>query len=142
MTRGALTPAEHDLLVGNPALGETQRHYAVLEWIVARFVAAREAGVLRGGVGLETRVLEEACKLRGIGASIVDDAAGRLRRQLGLRRFEAARRVLPRPIGKHVRVLQIIEQHHQSAPRRRRLLRQEHGLSSHRFDGRRLLPDG
>ena len=35
-------------------------------------------GVLGGGVGLETRFLEEACKLRAVCASIVDDAAARM----------------------------------------------------------------
>ena len=51
-------------------------------------------------------------------------------------------RLLPGQFRKFPRVLQIIKQHGARTPRRRRLLRQEHGLSSHRFDGRRLLPDG
>ena len=78
LKRNALTPAEHDLLVDNPALSETQRHAAVLEWIVARFVHARGTGVLNGGLGLEARFLEEACKLRAVCASIADDAVARM----------------------------------------------------------------
>jgi len=78
LERNALTKVEHDLLVDNAALSETQRCHAVLEWIVARFVHALRAGQLVGGVGLETRFLEEACKLRATCASIADDAAARM----------------------------------------------------------------
>ena len=59
-------------------LAETQRHHAVLEWILVRFVTARRAGLLTGGVGMESRFLEEACKLRAVCASITDDAAARM----------------------------------------------------------------
>jgi len=78
LARDALTKQEHDLLVDNPALSETQRCHAVLEWMVTRFVHARRAGLLDGGVGLESRFLEESCKLRATCASIVDDAAARM----------------------------------------------------------------
>ena len=49
LARKALTQQEHDLLVYNPALAETQRHHAVLEWILVRFVTAKRAGLLTGG---------------------------------------------------------------------------------------------
>lgn len=78
LSRHALTQQEHDLLVDNPALTETQRHAAVLEWIVTRFVHAKRANLLHGGVGLESRFLEESCKLRAVCASISDDASARM----------------------------------------------------------------
>ena len=78
LARDALTKHEHTLLVDNPRLSETQRHSAVLEWIVARFVDAHRAGMLLGGAGLEMRFLEEACKLRASAGSIGDDAAARM----------------------------------------------------------------
>jgi hypothetical protein len=76
--RGALTAKEHALLVHNPALTETGRFSAVLEWIVTRFVDAQRGGLLHGSVALEARFLEEACKLRATTASIADDAAARM----------------------------------------------------------------
>ena len=78
LSRHALTQQEHDLLVDNPALPETQRHAAVLEWIVTRFVHAKRDGLLLGGVGFEIRLLEESCKLRAVCASIADDASARM----------------------------------------------------------------
>lgn len=78
LARDALTKHEHTLLVHNPRLPETQRHNAVLEWIVTRFVDAHRSGMLLGGPGLETRFLEEACKLRATCASIADDAVARM----------------------------------------------------------------
>jgi len=78
LKRGAITQVEYELLTDNPNLPVTQRHNAVLEWILARFVKAHRGGLLLGGVGLETRFLEEACKLRSVCASITDDAAARM----------------------------------------------------------------
>jgi len=78
LQRGAITQREHTLLVDNPRLTEKQRHHAVLEWIVTRFVHARATGLLEGGAGLEARFLEEACKLRAVCASIQDDASARM----------------------------------------------------------------
>lgn len=76
--RGALTEDECELLTRNPRLAETQRHQAVLEWIVTRFVEGRESGALRGGVAVDARFLEEACKLRATCASISDDQVARM----------------------------------------------------------------
>ena len=55
---GAITQREHTLLVDNPRLTEKQRHHAVLEWIVTRFVHARATGLLEGGAGLEVSFRE------------------------------------------------------------------------------------
>ena len=76
--RGAITDEEYRLLAETPALSETARHHAVLEWILRRFVEARRTGVLDGGTGLEARFLEEGCKLRAVCASIADDASARM----------------------------------------------------------------
>ena len=78
LKRGALTQREYELLVDNPRLSETGRHHAVLEWIVARVLDANGSGELRGGVAMESRFLEEACKLRAVCASIDDDAVARM----------------------------------------------------------------
>jgi hypothetical protein len=72
--RGALTEREHELLLRHAS----HRHSAVLEWIVTRFVDAHRAGLLQGGAGLESRFLEEACKLRASSGCIGDDAAARM----------------------------------------------------------------
>ena len=45
---------------------------------MARVVEARRVGELHGGVGFDTRFLEEGCKLRATCASITDDAAARM----------------------------------------------------------------
>jgi len=76
--RSALTSMEFQLLIDNPAIPETARHHAVLEWILTRFLDARRGGLLDGGVGLESRFLEESCKLRAVCASIADDASARM----------------------------------------------------------------
>ena len=72
--RGALTEREHELLLRHAS----HRHSAVLEWIVTRFVDAHRGGLLQGGAGLESRFLEEACKLRASSGCIGDDAAARM----------------------------------------------------------------
>jgi len=77
LSRGALTQREYELLQ-SPRLNETNRHWAVLEWLVARLADARQCGLLGGSYGLEARYLEEACKLRSTCASIADDAAARM----------------------------------------------------------------
>ena len=73
-----ITEREYGLLVNNAKLSETSRHHAVLEWIIARFVDGRRAGILEGGVAMESRFLEEACKLRATCASITDDQSARM----------------------------------------------------------------
>jgi len=78
MSRHALTTREYRLLVNNERLSEKQRHHAVLEWIVARGLHAQRAGVLLGDSAMEMRLLEEACKLRAVCASIADDASARM----------------------------------------------------------------
>lgn len=78
LTRGALTKGELDLILSNAQLQEKQRHNAPLQWAIARFADALKKGVFTGGVGLEERFLEEACKLRAICASIGDDQAARM----------------------------------------------------------------
>jgi len=76
--RGALTKREFELLMHNMALSETQRHHAVLEWLLVLVVNAQRTGVLQGDVAMKMRFLEEACKLRAVCASITDDAAARM----------------------------------------------------------------
>jgi len=77
VARKAITKSEYALLV-NDQLAETERHHAVLEWIIARFITAQRNGLLLGAVAMESRFLEEACKLRAVCASISDDAAARM----------------------------------------------------------------
>ena len=78
LSREVITEREYGLLVNNERLSETSRHHAVLEWILSRFVDGRRAGLLGGGVAMEARFLEEACKLRATCASITDDQSARM----------------------------------------------------------------
>lgn len=74
LSHGELTQEEHDLLTS--CCTETQRHSAILQWIVVMFVEARRGGVVLGGAGLETLFLDKVCLLRATCASITDDDSG------------------------------------------------------------------
>lgn len=76
--QGAITEQELELLMHNAALSETQRHHAVLEWMLVLMVNAQRTGLLQGDVAMQMRLLEEATKLRAVCASITDDAAARM----------------------------------------------------------------
>ncbi|KAL1527345.1 hypothetical protein AB1Y20_016015 [Prymnesium parvum] len=78
LARGELTPSEHALFADKSFCAETLRHSVVLQWIVARFVDARRAGVVLGGSGMETVFFDKVCLLRATCASITDDAAARM----------------------------------------------------------------
>ena len=78
LAREQLTPEEHALFSSAACCTETQRHSAVLQWIVTRFDMARRDRVILGGDGLETVFLDKVCLLRATCASITDDAAARM----------------------------------------------------------------
>ena len=75
--RGLITKREHKLLLSG-ALTETTRYVVVLEWIISRFTQARAKGMLDGGAGFESLILEKSLLLRSTCASVTDDIAARM----------------------------------------------------------------
>ena len=78
LARRCLTKTEHELLVDKLTLPETQRHHVVLGWITRRIACARRDGVLEGGAGMESQMLDRLLLLRAVCASIADDASARM----------------------------------------------------------------
>jgi predicted membrane chloride channel (bestrophin family) len=77
--RKQMTKKEHELLAGDSfRLRDSQRPSVVLEWIAARFVAAKQAGLLEGGAGMESTFLDKVLLLRSVCASIGDDPTARM----------------------------------------------------------------
>jgi hypothetical protein len=76
VARGVLSERERET-IENPAIKPTWRHNVVNEWILGRILAAREAGVLRGGDAFDGIVLDKACTLRGTCGSIPDEISDR-----------------------------------------------------------------
>eukprot|EP00962_Isochrysis_galbana_P061970 scaffold48870_cov270-Isochrysis_galbana.AAC.6 len=77
LRRGALTQSEADCLA-NPELPATQRHSAVIEWIMVRIISARREGVVLGDAGFEQVFLDKACLLRAVCATLPDDRDARM----------------------------------------------------------------
>ena len=76
--RGALTERELETLLGPGGPSAKGRYHVVLEWIVTRCVDAKRRGLLVGGAGMETVLLDKACLLRATCASIGDDMDARM----------------------------------------------------------------
>ena len=76
--RGALTERELDTLLGPGGPSAKGRYHVVLEWIVTRCVDAKRRGLLVGGAGMETVLLDKCCLLRATCASIGDDMDARM----------------------------------------------------------------
>ena len=75
--RGLMTASEREILV-DAEIPATQRHTAVLLWIVRTFVEGREAGHFLGGAGFEEQILEKVHVTRAQYGAIGDELQGRL----------------------------------------------------------------
>lgn len=75
--RGLLTKQERRVLV-DAEIPATQRHNAVLLWIMRAFVEGREAGHFAGGAGFEDQWLEKVHVCRAQYGGIGDELQGRM----------------------------------------------------------------
>jgi len=75
--RGLLTPAEREALV-NAEVPATQRHNALLMWIVRCFYEGRKAGHIEGGAGMEQVFLDKIHAIRACYGGIGDELQGRM----------------------------------------------------------------
>ena len=75
--RGLLTAREREVLVDSE-LPPTQRHNAVLMWIIRIFQEGREAGHIEGGAGFEQQFMEKCHVIRAQYGAIGDELSGRM----------------------------------------------------------------
>ena len=75
--RGLMTPLEREVLV-EAEIPATQRHNAVLLWIVRSFIEGKEAGHLVGDAGFEQQFIEKAHVARSAYGAIGDELQGRM----------------------------------------------------------------
>lgn len=75
--RGLMTSLEREVLI-NPTIPATQRHNAVLLWIIRAFIEGTEAGHFLGGDGFEQQFIEKAHVCRSAYGSIGDELQGRM----------------------------------------------------------------
>ena len=75
--RGLMTPLEREVLV-NAKLPATQRHNAVLLWILRTFIEGTKAGHFTGGAGFEQQFIEKAHVCRSAYGAIGDELQGRM----------------------------------------------------------------
>ncbi|GKZ01478.1 hypothetical protein MPSEU_001098400 [Mayamaea pseudoterrestris] len=75
--RGLMTAREREILV-DADIPATQRHTAVLLWIVRTYVEGREAGHFLGGAGFEDQILEKCHVARAQYGAIGDELQGRM----------------------------------------------------------------
>jgi predicted membrane chloride channel (bestrophin family) len=75
--RGLLTPQERQVLV-DAEVPATQRHNAVIMWIMRLFIEGRAAGHLQGGSGYEQQFLEKCHVIRSQYGAIGDELQGRM----------------------------------------------------------------
>jgi hypothetical protein len=75
--RGLLTPAEREALVA-AEVPATQRHNAVVLWIMRMFMEGRTAGHFQGGDGFEQQFLEKIHVIRAQYGAIGDELQGRM----------------------------------------------------------------
>ena len=114
--RGALTERELETLLGPGGPSAKGRYHVVLEWIVTRCVDAKRRGLLVGGAGMETVLLDKCCLLRATCASIGDDMDARMPLACAAAQFGAimarnsARNSLSRPVRprRYVHLVQIL----------------------------------
>jgi hypothetical protein len=62
--RGILTPKEREILL-DAEIPATQRHNAVLVWLIRLFLEGRQTGVFDGGTGFEQQFMEKCHVIRG-----------------------------------------------------------------------------
>jgi hypothetical protein len=75
--RGLMTPLEREVLV-NAKIPATQRHNAVLLWIIRAFIEGTDAGHFTGGAGFEQQFIEKAHVCRSSYGAIGDELQGRM----------------------------------------------------------------
>lgn len=76
--RGLMTVREREVLVNATKLPATQKHNAVLLWIIRVFIEARENGHLLGGAGFEEQFLEKIHVIRAQIGAIGDELQARM----------------------------------------------------------------
>jgi len=75
--RGLITPLERQILV-DTEVPATQRHNAVLIWIIRVFIEGRQAGHFVGGAGFEQQFMEKIHITRAQYGAIADELQGRM----------------------------------------------------------------
>jgi predicted membrane chloride channel (bestrophin family) len=75
--RGLMTPLEREVLV-NANIPATQRHNAVLLWIIRAFIEGKAAGHFTGDAGFEQQFIEKAHVCRASYGAIGDELQGRM----------------------------------------------------------------
>lgn len=75
--RGLMTPAERLVLV-EAEIPATQRHNAVMLWIIRCFLEGRNSGHIAGGAGFEQQFLEKIHVIRAQYGGIGDELQGRM----------------------------------------------------------------
>eukprot|EP00590_Aulacoseira_subarctica_P006176 CAMPEP_0172420798 /NCGR_PEP_ID=MMETSP1064-20121228/7132_1 /TAXON_ID=202472 /ORGANISM="Aulacoseira subarctica , Strain CCAP 1002/5" /LENGTH=788 /DNA_ID=CAMNT_0013160915 /DNA_START=287 /DNA_END=2653 /DNA_ORIENTATION=+ len=76
--RGLMTSREREVLVNATKLPATQKHNAVILWIMRVFIEARQAGHLLGGAGFEEQFLEKIHVIRAQYGAIGDELQARM----------------------------------------------------------------
>ncbi|KAL7472106.1 hypothetical protein ACHAXS_012429 [Conticribra weissflogii] len=75
--RGILTSKEREILT-NAEVPATQRHNAVLVWLIRLFLEGRQTGVFEGGTGFEQQFMEKCHVIRAQYGAIGDELQGRM----------------------------------------------------------------
>jgi hypothetical protein len=75
--RGILTSREREILT-DAEVPATQRHNAVLVWLIRLFAEGRHAGIFEGGMGFEEQFLEKCHVIRAQYGAIGDELQGRM----------------------------------------------------------------
>ena len=75
--RGILTPREREIL-SDAEVPATQRHNAVLIWLMRIFTEGYAAGIFEGGTGLEQQFMEKCHVIRAQYGAIGDELQGRM----------------------------------------------------------------
>jgi hypothetical protein len=75
--RGLLTAQEREVLV-NAEIPATQRHSAVILWIIRAFIEGRQAGHIVGGAGFENQFMEKIHVIRAQYEGIGGELQGRM----------------------------------------------------------------
>lgn len=75
--RGLMTTTEREVLVA-AEIPATQRHNAILLWIIRAFVEGKEAGHFEGDAGFEQQFMEKAHVCRASYGAIGDELNGRM----------------------------------------------------------------
>ena len=75
--RGIITPREREIL-SDAEVPATQRHNAVLVWLMRLFTEGMDAGIFEGGTGFEQQFMEKCHVIRAQYGAIGDELQGRM----------------------------------------------------------------